>query len=58
MKSMEELEEELCEHCPLPSELRGVHCYGGEPIMCEGSHCDEAYENYKEDYDESEDNEE
>ncbi len=47
----EMLEENLCEvYCPLPEELRGVHCYGGEPVMCEGSHCDEAIEAWKEEY--------
>lgn len=50
--SYEELSdrEELCDHCPLPEELRGVHCYGGQPVMCEGSHCDEAYQNYHDDF--------
>ncbi len=47
----EMLEENLCEvYCPLPEELRGVHCYGGEPVMCEGSHCGEAIEAWKEEY--------
>lgn len=26
------------------------HCYGGQPVMCEGSHCDEAIERWKEEY--------
>ena len=34
--------EELCENCPLPESAKGVHCYGGAPVMCEGSHCSEA----------------
>ncbi len=43
--------DDLCElYCPLPEEVRGVHCYGGEPVMCEGSHCDEAIEAWKEEY--------
>lgn len=46
----EDLGEDLCEHCPLPGESRGVQCYGGAVIMCEGSHCDEAYERYIEDF--------
>ena len=25
------LDERLCDFCPLPDELKGVHCYGGEP---------------------------
>lgn len=43
------LDERLCDFCPLPDELKGVHCYGGEPVMCEGSHCKEAVEAWKED---------
>lgn len=39
----------LCDcYCPLPEQLRGVHCYGGEPVMCEGSRCDKAIEMWKE----------
>lgn len=49
IKSFEELEEELCDYCPLCEESKGVHCYGGEPIFCVDSGCCEiAYENYKE----------
>lgn len=44
------LEERLCDYCPLPDDLKGVHCYGGEPVMCEGSHCGEALEYWKEEY--------
>ncbi len=44
------LEERLCDYCPLPDEAKGVHCYGGEPVICEGSHCDEAIEAWKEEY--------
>lgn len=49
VKTIEELrdEEELCSYCPLPTELQGVHCYGGEPVMCEGRCCSEAYDNYR-----------
>lgn len=46
-KELRELagEEALCEiYCPLTDELKGVHCYGGAPVMCEGSHCGEALE--------------
>lgn len=46
----EMLEERLCNFCPLQDELKGVHCYGGEMVMCEGSHCDEALEAWKEEY--------
>lgn len=43
------LDTDLCDvYCPLPDNLKGVHCYGGEPIMCEGSHCDKAIEAWKE----------
>ena len=41
-----DLDTELCDNCPLPDELKGVRCYGGNPAMCEGSHCGEAYERY------------
>ena len=37
-KTIDELDEELCSYCPLPEESQGVHCYGGLPVMCEGSH--------------------
>lgn len=43
-------EEQLCDYCPIPDELKGVHCYGGEPVMCEGSCCDEALNRWKEEY--------
>jgi hypothetical protein len=46
MKSQEELGEEICEYCPIEPSDRGVHCYGGSVSMCEGSKCDDAYENY------------
>jgi len=44
----EKLEDCLCDYCPLPDEAKGVHCYGGQPVMCEGSHCVEALEVWKE----------
>lgn len=46
----EMLEENMCNYCPLPDELKGAHCYGGQPVMYEGSHCDEAIERWKEEY--------
>jgi hypothetical protein len=51
---MEELQDagELCDYCPLDEDHKGVHCYGGEPIMCEGSHCADAYEAYLEEEEE------
>lgn len=39
-------EEVRCDYCPLPEYLKGVHCYGGNPIMCEGTHCQQAIENW------------
>lgn len=45
-KPMSELEDELCEYCPLPEEERG--CPAPPLTSCEGSHCEEAYERYKE----------
>ena len=49
-KTLEDLDDELCDYCPLPDELKGVHSYGGNPVMCEGSHCNEAYERYLEEF--------
>lgn len=54
LKTQEELDEELCDYCPLPKESRGVHCYGGQPVMCEGRYCNEAYERYCEEQEEEE----
>ncbi|GCD11739.1 hypothetical protein [Clostridium tagluense] len=49
-KSIEELNEELCEYCSLEESQNGVHCYGGEPVMCVDSNCcGKAYTNYLED---------
>jgi len=43
----EELEDLLCEYCPL--EKKGVFSVpGGFVAGCEGSRCDDAYENYLE----------
>lgn len=42
------LEDNLCDYCPLPDEQKGAHCYGGQPVMCEGTHCDEAIAMWKE----------
>ena len=51
-KSLEQLanSEELCRWCPIPEEHQGVKCYGGEPIMCEGRYCEDAYEAYYENF--------
>lgn len=46
LKTAEELGEELCSFCPLDEGARGVKCYGGSIVMCEGSRCSEAYDNY------------
>jgi len=48
-KSYADMEDKLCDYCPLPDESKGTHCYGGNPVMCEGACCKEAYENYLED---------
>ena len=46
-KSKEELGDELCKFCPLES--KGVYSVpGGYVAGCEGSRCEEAYENYLE----------
>jgi len=54
-KTVEELEEELCNYCPIPEEGRGINNYGNGPVMCEGSHCNDAYERYLEEFEEDED---
>lgn len=52
VKTKTELEEILCEYCPL--EKKGVYGVdGGFMAGCEGSKCDVAYENYLEDWEES-----
>jgi len=48
-KSYADMEDKLCDYCPLPDGSKGSHCYGGNPVMCEGACCKEAYENYLED---------
>jgi hypothetical protein len=46
-KSKKELEDEICQFCPL--ENKGVCSVpGGFVAGCEGSRCEEAYENYLE----------
>lgn len=32
--------------CPLDEQDKGIHCYGGNISMCEGSRCDDAYDAY------------
>lgn len=44
------LEDRMCDYCPLPDELKGAHCYGGAPVMCEGTHCAEAIAAWKEEF--------
>ena len=44
------LEDRMCDYCPLPDELKGAHCYGDAPVMCEGTHCAEAIADWKEDF--------
>lgn len=44
-QSKEELEDKLCQFCPL--DKKGVYSVpGGYMAGCEGSRCEEAYENY------------
>lgn len=55
-KSIDELGEELCVYCPIPDNLKGVHCYGGEPVFCQDyGGCDEAYRSYLNDFEENKD---
>lgn len=42
------LEEGLCDYCPLPEEVHGMHLGPNGPYGCEGSHCDKAIEAWKE----------
>lgn len=46
----DEGDENLCNYCPLPNDSKGVHCYGGAVVMCEGSHCKEAMEYWEEEF--------
>lgn len=46
----DENSEELCNYCPLDDEHKGVHCYGGAPVMCEGRFCPDAMEIWEEDF--------
>lgn len=46
----EMLEGRMCDYCPLPDELKGAHCYGDAPVMCEGTHCAEAIAAWKEEF--------
>lgn len=46
-KDIEDLEDDLCEHCPLDEEFRGAR---SPHYNCEGCRCEEAYENYLEDF--------
>lgn len=46
----ERLDEGLCDYCPLPEELHGMHLGPNGPYGCEGSRCDKAIEAWKEEY--------
>ena len=47
--SKEDLGDDLCEYCPLEEDQKGSHQYpNGIVVMCEGSHCEAAYDNYVE----------
>jgi len=54
MKSKKELDTELCDYCPFTKE---GPTNTGPWNLCEGRACDEAYENYKEEYERSEEDE-
>jgi hypothetical protein len=53
-RKKEDMDEELCNYCPLPEGSNKMCCYGGLPFSCEGSRCDEAYEAYLESEDDDE----
>lgn len=44
------LDEGLCNYCPLPEEVHGMHLGPNGPYGCEGSRCGEAIEAWKEEY--------
>jgi len=54
IKSRKELGEDLCDYCPLEEHLKGVYCYGGEPVFCYGINCEKAYKYYCEQYEKDE----
>jgi hypothetical protein len=47
-KTMESLDEALCDFCPLPKELQGTQGIPSGYTSCEGSECSEAYKTYLE----------
>lgn len=47
MRTLEELDLELCNYCPLPDEAKGTHGAPNGYYSCEGSNCKEAYEAYQ-----------
>ena len=47
-KLMSDLDDELCDNCPLPEEMQGVRGTPNGYSSCEGSRCQEAYEAYLE----------
>lgn len=48
MRTKEELDEELCNYCPLPDEAKGTHGTPNGYSSCEGCKCEEAYSAYQE----------
>lgn len=52
LETMEDLDEHLCDYCPLPDGAKGAHLYPNGHYSCEGSHCEEAYEAYLEEFEE------
>lgn len=49
---MEELGEDLCKWCPLDEYLQGSKLHPNGHYSCEGCRCQEAYEQYLEDFSE------
>ena len=45
---VDKLEERLCDYCPVPEELHGIHLGPNGQYGCEGSRCDEAIEAWRE----------
>ena len=48
--TIEELGENLCDHCPLEDNQKGSHLYPSGHYSCEGCRCEDAYEYYLEDF--------
>jgi len=49
METMESLDDTLCDYCP-KTEYGTCSVNTNQYNLCEGYHCDDAYENYKDDF--------